>query len=250
MLIPFLIALTIATPQSARKADAMTFGAPQKIIALDKTKGEPIQLAWSPDGAELYIETGERSRIGTFANQKHYVLTLADQKMKSVDAPPLWATDYQAWKSNKWAPGDHAYVIDIGEDKRTQSAVSVPMGGDLAKGGGSGGGTTSDDIVGASLNGQTQHVITLKLKGETVGEYVDTQFIPGYTFSWAPQAYGTAIAYARPDGHLSVMDRSGSKKEVPDTKGALLPAWSVDAHTLAFVEKDGKKFAVYVTEIK
>ena len=38
------------------------------------------------------------------------------------------------------------------------------------------------------------------------------------------------IAYARPDGRLSVMDRDGGKKEVPDTKNALLPAWS-DAAT-------------------
>ena len=250
MVIPFLIALAVATPQAAPKADALTFGAPQKIVALDKIKGEPIQLAWSPDGAELYIETGERSRIGTFNNQKHYVLTLADQKMKSVDAPPQWATDYQSWKSYKWAPGDHAFVIEIGEEKRTQRATNMPMGGDLAKGGGAGAGTTSDDMVDASLSSQVQHVITLKLKGENVGEYVDTQFIPGYTFSWAPQAFGTAIAYARPDGHLSVMDRSGGKKEVPDTKGSLLPAWSGDAKKLAFVEKDGKKFAIYVTEIK
>ena len=62
----------------------------------------------------------------------------------------------------------------------------MPMGGDLAKGGGAGSGTTADDIVDASLQSQMQHVITLKLKGETVGQYVDTQFVPGYTFSWAP----------------------------------------------------------------
>jgi hypothetical protein len=246
--IPVLIALTLAGQSPT--AAALTMGAPQKLLTLDKIKGEPIQLAWSADGTELYIQTGEKNRVGTFSNQKHYLLTLADQKLKSIDAPPSWATDYQAWKSNKWAPGDRQFAIEIGEEKRTQRAVSVPMGGDLAKGGGAGAGTTADDIVGAALSSQMQHVVTLKLKGETVGEYVDTQFVPGYTFSWAPKSFGTAIAYARPDGRLAVMDHAGGKKEVPDTKNALLPAWADSGHELAFLQKDGKKFDVYVTEIK
>jgi Tol biopolymer transport system component len=79
---------------------------------------------------------------------------------------------------------------------------------------------------------------------------VDTQFVPGYTFSWAPQSFGTAIAYARPDGHLSVMDHDGGKKEVPGTKNARLPAWSDSGKRIAFVQKDGKKFDVYVVDIK
>ena len=249
MVIPFLIALTVAA-QAAPKADAMSFTAPQKIVTLDKIKGEPIQLAWSPDGSQLYVETGEKNRIGTFNNQRHYVVSLADQKVKSVDGAPQWATDYQTWKSNKWAPGDHSYVIDINEEKRMQRAVNVPMGGDLAKGGGAGAGTTTQDVVDAAVSSQLQHVISLKLKGEVVGEYVDMQFIPGYTFSWAPQSFGTAIAYARPDGHLSVMDHSGDKKEVPDARNALLPAWADSGQKLAFVQRDGRKFDLYVTEIK
>ena len=251
MVIPLLIAVAAAAlPQTAAGAAAMTFGAPQKVVTLDKIKGEPIQLAWSPDATQVYIETGDRNRLGTFNNQKHYVLTLADQKLKSLDAAPDWAAAYQTWKSNKWAPGDHQFVIDISESRRTQSAVNTPMGGDLAKGGGGGGGTTADDIVGAALNSQTQHVVTLKLKGETVGEYVDMQFIPGYTFSWAPQSFGPAIAYARPDGRLSVMNQAGVKKEVADTKNALLPAWADGGQKIAFLQKDGKKFDLYTVDVK
>jgi len=251
MVIPLLIAIAAAAvPQTTSAAPALTPGAPQKVVTLDKLKGEPIELAWSPDGKQVYIETGEKNRVGTFNNQKHYVLTLADEKLKSVDAAPDWAAAYQTWKSNKWAPGDHQFVIDISESKRTQSAVNTPMGGDLAKGGGSGGGTTADDIVGAALSSQTQHVITLKLKGETVGEYVDTQFIPGYTFSWAPQSFGPAIAYARPDGRLAVMNRAGERKEVADTRNALLPAWAESGQTIAFLQRDGKKFDLFTVDVK
>jgi len=251
MLIPFVVALAVtAAPQAAPQAPSMNLSAPKLAAALDKIKGEPIQLSWSPDGAQLYLETGERTRLGTFQNPKHYLITLADGKIKGADAPPQWATDYQAWKSNKWAPGERTFQIEITEDKRTQRAVNLPMGGDLAKGGGAGSGTTADDIVDASLQSQMQHVITLRLKGETVGQYVDTQFVPGYTFSWAPQSFGTAIAYATPEGHLSVMDHQGGKKSLASTNHVMIPAWSDSGKQIAFVQKDGKKFALYVTDVQ
>jgi hypothetical protein len=248
MLIPFALALAAALPQAAPQTPAMNFSAPKLVAPLDKIKGEPTQLAWSADGTQLYIQTGDRTRIGTFSNPKHYVVTVADGKVKSVDAPPQWSTDYQAWKSNKWAPGDRTFQIEIAEDKRTQRAVNMPMGGDLAKGGGASG-TTSNDMVDAALTSQVQHVITLRLKGETVGEYVDTQFLPGYTFSWAPQSFGTAIAYTSADGRLAVMDQQGAKKTVDATSHVLIPAWSDSGKQIAFIQKDGKKFAVYVTEV-
>jgi len=237
MLIEFLIAITL--------------GPPQRIATLDKIKGEPIQIAWSPDDTELYIESGQRTRIGTFESPKHYVITIATQQVKNVDAPPQWATDYQSWKGNKWAPGNHAVVIDITEENRTVRAVSAPMGGALAKGGESGASTGNmDDAVGASLASQMQHVISLRLKGETVGEYVNTQFMPGYTFGWAPQSVGPYIAYGGPDGRLAVLDAQGSKTIAPDAKNVVLPAWANDGKRIAFVEKTGKKFDLYVTDVK
>src|SRR5512147_983236 len=102
MIIPLLLAFVTAIPQPSPRADALTFGTPRKVVTLDKIKGEPIQVAWSPDGTQLYLQTGERSRIGTFQSQKHYLVTLADGKVKGIDAAPDWVADYQAWKSNKW----------------------------------------------------------------------------------------------------------------------------------------------------
>jgi Tol biopolymer transport system component len=227
---------------------AIMFGPPQRIVTLDKIKGEPIQIAWSPDDAELYVEAGQRTGIGTFESPKHYVVTIATQQVKSVDAPPQWATDYQSWKGNKWAPGNHAFVIDITEENRTVRAVSAPMGGALAKGGESGASNSTDEAVGAAMASQVQHVITLKLKGETVGEYLNTQFMPGYTFGWAPQSLGPYIAYGGPDGRLAVLDPHGSKTIVPDAKNVVLPAWANGGKRIAFIEKHGKKFDLYVTD--
>lgn len=250
MLIALVLALAVTAPQSAPKADALTFSAPRKVVTLEKIKGEPTQLAWSPDGSQLYVQTGERTRLGTFQSPHHYLVNASDGKVKSVDDAPAWVNEYETWKGNKWAPADHSLVIGISEDKRMQNTVSAPMGGDLAKGGGSGGGTTAEDVQSAALTSQMEHVITLKLKGQTVGEYVDMQFIPGYTFSWAPESFGPAIAYKNIEGHLEVMDPQGGKKTVADTKNVFIPAWSDSGKQIAFLQKDGKKFDVYVTDVK
>lgn len=249
MMLALLLALTTVTPQAPPRAEALTFGPPRQVSTLNKIKGEPIQMAWSPDGTQLYLQTGEKTRIGTFQNQKHYLVTASDGKIKGIDAAPEWATDYQAWKSNKWAPGVRTFVIDISEEKRTQRAVNSPMGGDLAKGGGATG-TTANDVIDATLASQVQHVITLRLKGEVVGEYVDMQFIPGYTFSWAPQAFGTAIAYGNAEGRLAVMDQQGGKKDVITTSNVFIPAWSDSGKQIAYLQKAGKKFDVYVVDVR
>jgi len=251
MVIPIVAAAVVSLlGGQAPHAETLTFSAPQKIVTLDKIKGEPTQIAWSPDGAEIYMQTGERTRIGTFESPRYYVFSVADQKLKTVDAPPAWATEYYAWKSNKWAPGDKTLAIDISDEKRAQRAVNPPMGGDLAKGGGAGTGTSSDDVVTSALTTQMQHVITLKLKGEVVGEYIDLQFVPGYTFGWAPQSAGAYIAYQNKDGRLGVMDGQGSKAVVSGTKNVLLPAWASDGKKIAFVERNGKKFDLLVTDVK
>ena len=249
MIIALLLALVAAFPQAAPRADALTFGAPRHVGTLEKIKGEPIQIAWSPDSTQLYLQTGEKTRIGTFQNQKQYLVNVSDGKVKGIDAPPEWATEYQAWKANKWAPGAHSFVIDISEEKRTQRAVNSPMGGDLAKGGGASG-TTSNDVIDATLASQVQHVITLRLKGEVVGEYVDMQFIPGYTFSWAPLSFGTAIAYGNAEGRLAVMDQQGGKKDVSTTSNVLIPAWSDSGKQIAYLQREGKQFGVDVVDVR
>ena len=74
---------------------------------------------------------------------------------------------------------------------------------------------------------QKQRVVTLTVKGETVGEFVGVQFLPGYTFSWSPASIAM-IAYANASGRLALMDRQGQKQQVDGTRNVILPAWSPD----------------------
>ena len=60
------------------------------------------------------------------------------------------------------------------------------------------------------------------------------------TFGWSPTALH-AVAYAKPDGRLGVLDFSGGQFDVAGTKEAqLLPAWSPDGTMVVYLQKTGR----------
>jgi hypothetical protein len=222
-------------------------------IDTDKLKGEPTQLAWSVDGKQLFLQTSERDRLGMVRNHRYFVVSAEGGKVESVEAPPAWATEYWTWKSNQYAPGSKTFGIEIRKEERRVAATASPMGGALAKGtvsgDPSGGGTSADEVASRAAQTQLQQVIALTLKGETVGEFVNVQFLPGYTFSWAPRS-PSRIAYANTSGRLAIMDESGRKQQIDGTKNVILPAWSVDGAKIAFLQKSGKnKYELFVTTV-
>jgi len=237
---------------SAFVAVALQISAPALVSTIDtgKLKGEPTQLAWSADGAKLFLQTSERDAVGMVKNHRYYVMPAAGGDPESVKTPPEWATEYWTWKSNQFAPGSTSFGIQVKEDYKTISATASPMGGDLARGGvdGGTGGTTAGDVAARAAQTQKHRVISLTLKGETVGEFVGQQFLAGYTFGWSPR--DRMIAYANSSGRLAVMDEEGSKQQVDGTKNVLLPAWSPDGTRIAFLQRAGKnKYELYIAGV-
>jgi len=239
--------------QAPLPVGSVTLASPATIADIDmnKLKGEPSRMAWSPNGTEIYLQTIE----GPFHQPKaihHYVITAADGKVKDVKAEPEWFGAYWAVKSHKASPDDPATEIDLSSENRTEKTTSVPRGGDLARGGADTGstGSTSGEAIAAATNAQTITVHTMKLHGQTIGEFVNSVIVPGLTFAWAPKG-SKAIAYTEPKGgKLVLMDTQGKKQDL-GVKDALLPMWSHDATELAWLEKDGKrKFELKVAKIK
>jgi len=234
-------------------AIAVQISAPSLVTTIDagKLKGEPTQLAWSPDGSQLFLQTNERDHRQMVTNPRYYILSTADGKIASADAPPAWATDYWTWKKNQFAPGSKTFAIELKQTEQKLAATSTPMGGDLARGGvdtGTGG-TSASDVAAARAQQQTVNVFTLTLKGETVGEFVGTQFLPGYTFGWSPKELGMVV-YANRSGRLAVMDQDGNKQQVESTKNVLLPAWSLDGSKIVFLQRNGKtKYDLFVAAV-
>jgi hypothetical protein len=239
--------------RQAAPAKLLQVSEPAQIGSLDaaRLKGEPAQLGWSPDGTKLFLQTAARDKLGMLVNPRFYVMSVSDGKPEPVDAPPAWAAEYWAWKSGQAAPGSPAFRIEFKEDYQTVTSTSSPMGGALAKGGvdPGGGGTTVEDVAMRAQQGQKLHVVVFTLKGETVGEFVGVQALPGYTFGWAPEAIGR-MAYANKAGRLALIDRDGQKQQVEATRNVILPAWSNDGSKIAFVQKNGKnKYDVFVVTV-
>jgi Tol biopolymer transport system component len=73
--------------------------------------------------------------------------------------------------------------------------------------------------------------------------------MPGLMYGWAPAPLG-ALAYADDKGRLVIIDRMGHKLVVPGTSGVVLPAWSPDGKSIAYLQKkDKKKYALMVVEV-
>lgn len=248
--------LPLAQDRQGPSAKTVQISAPAQVgSSLDagKLKGEPVQLAWSPDGTKLYLQTAGRDKVGMVVNPRSYVMSAADGKPEPVDAPPAWAAEYWGWKSGQAAPGSPAFRIDFKQDFKTVTSVSAPRGGALAKGGvdASGtGGTTADDIAMQAQQSQKVQVVVYTLKGETIGEFVGQQALHGYTFGWSPATRGV-MAYANQSGRLALIDAQGQKQEIDATKNVILPAWSNDGSKIAFFQKNGKnKYDLFVVDVK
>jgi hypothetical protein len=249
-----VIAPVVLSAQKPVPVGSVTISKPKVVAELDmnKLKGEPSRLAWSPDGAQLYVQTLEGGFGRPGAKLRHYNVALATGKIDDLQAEPAWVSAYWSVKSDKASPDVPAHEIQPAETQRMERTTSTPMGGDLARGGtdagaGTGAGASSGstpDALGAANTTQLVKVISLRLKGELIGEFVNAPLVPGLTFGWGPK--GTqVIAYSMPkSGRVVIMDAQGKKQEVAGSKDAVLPAWSQDATQLAWLQKDGRKKVV------
>jgi hypothetical protein len=255
-----VLALTfiMATVSPAVDATKLKLSAPAPIVEFDakKLKGVLFRLAWSPDAQQIYLQSIERDRAGNITTVHHYLIGLNGEAPKRVEQEPAWSTAYWEWKSSRGAPGLPAFKIDLEESQRRIKTTSTPMGGDLAKGGleGSGamtpiGGGAASEAMTAAMQSQIAHYYTLKLKGEVVGEFVNSVATPGLTYGWGPAGTGL-IAFSNPDGRVVIMDDQGRKQEISSSKSTLLPAWTDDGKRLAYLQRTGKdKVALHVVDV-
>jgi hypothetical protein len=103
--------------------------------------------------------------------------------------------------------------------------------------------------VSAANQSQMATVVTLKLKAEVVGEFVNAPALPGTTFGWGPAGTGL-IAFVNGAGRLVIMDGQGRKHDVEGSKAVLLPGWSADGTRLVYLERTGrKKYTVKTLDI-
>ena len=229
--------------------------APETIVEIDtgKLKGDPGMLAWSPDGATMYLQMNERNREGVVTSTKHYVIAIAEKSIHGADSQPAWVGKYWAWKAGPASPATAAFKIVPSEREEVKHAVA-PVG-ELAKGGGSGDGrgipgSSVGEAMSVAATAQKLHIWELKVNGEMIGEWVNEGVTPGSNFSWAP-APAHAILYAKRDGGpLSLLDDKGRKQALTGAKNASFPAWSDDGGRIAWLEKkDRRRYDLLIAAI-
>lgn len=242
--------VTAGLAAQATDASKVTVSAPARVVEFDtgKLKGDLVRLAWSPEAAEIYLQTAELDRRTGGVKLRHFLLGLDGKPPKGMDQEPAWATPYWMWKSAQTAPGRPVFKIDVEQQEKRVTSTSTPSGGDLARGGGAdplpGAGTSPgmsvDDAARAAEQSQMARVFTLKLRGQVIGEFVNVPAVPGLTFGWGPKGSGL-IAFANTSGRLVVMDEQGRRQEMDGTQDVLLPAWTADGKRLAWLERKGRK---------
>jgi hypothetical protein len=251
-----LALIAFQTTRQAALSDArqIVLQAPRVIAQVDagKLKGGLARLAWSPDGLELYIQTVERSRGGDIKSTRHYIVSTRAGNLRGLDQEPAWAARYWAWKSGQAAPGAATFRIAADIREELVRSTAAPTGGALAKGGGADplAGSTVEDVMSAANQTQKKTIYTLKLKGETIGEWVNEAMTPGINWSWAPAPHRIMVFAKREGGPLMLLDDSGRRHDLDVAKLAVLPAWSDSGSQLAWLErKDKKSYELIVADV-
>jgi len=252
LLLVFVLTLQTPAPVAARAAESAKLSKSEAQADLGSIKGRIRQLAWSPDGKELYLQTFEVNRDNTPKEFFHYSIVLPGGAVKILSAPPAWAAAYITWKSDKAAPGDPALAIELETARKRMDTTGAPMAGGMATGSsdGNASGTSIESAISAANQSQMVNVYTMRFKGEVVGEWINSPIIPGQTFGWGPTGSGLIAFADAPNGRVIIMDGQGGKTRVPDTKGAIVPAWSQDGTRLAWLENRGKnKYVLVVANV-
>jgi len=243
----FIAPQTVVSAQSLRLEPK-----PVAEFEMSQLKGVVRRIAWNADNTQLYVQTAE---LGSDAQPKktyHYIVDPSSGALKDTSVEPEWAATYWAWKSWKAAPDDEKFVIELSEEQRKNVATSIPMGGDYARGGTGGdpnSGASASSVIEAAQQSQVGTARMMKLKGQVVGEWMNQPIVPGQSFGWGPKG-SNLIAYAEPKNRaLMIMDKTGAKQKIDDTRGVYSPSFSNDSKRLAWLEVRGKKAILVVADI-
>lgn len=192
-------------------------------LDLGALKGDLRRLAWSPDGASIYIQTASGS------DGHHYLITLnGDRTIAPQSAAPEWAAAYWDRKASLSAPGASARItIQVVKDVQKRDSSYL------------GGAPNLSGSLDRDPTPQYDDVVIYRVYDENVGRWVKDPASPGQTYSWGPDD-GGMIAFVDVRGQL-ILRGPHARQAVPGIADATLPAWSPDGARVAYARKAGRR---------
>jgi hypothetical protein len=250
------LVLQLSVGSNALDATKLVLSKPSAIVELsgDRLPGFPVRLAWSPDGAEIYVRLVQRDR---WANETvfHLLISVPGGQIRTADREPPWAAIEWARKSAYSAPGLPQFRVESETRTEQVSPTNAGAGGALAQnsgdpyGPGFELGPQGQAILARAMQSQIVTTVTLKIKGQIVSQFVNGQPMPGLLFGWAPEGLD-AVAYADAKRRLVIMDHAGRRYLREPTKGVLLPAWSPDGSRIVWLEQaSARKFVLTIASV-
>src|SRR5688500_2972198 len=116
-----LLAVPAVWAQAPLRVSALKIVEPVRVAELDmdKLKGQPYRMAWSPDGSQLYVQTmeGNLNDVATGKAQpklRHYLFAAAPGSAKQdASGQPDWVAEYWNAKYGQYAPGSTSLKIEV-----------------------------------------------------------------------------------------------------------------------------------------
>jgi hypothetical protein len=195
-------------------------------------KGRPAQLAWSDNEDALYLQVVEGATAETL-KVRHYLIAKG-RGPTLLDSQPKWAQAYWKWKSAKSYFGDPLMTIEVDTHRETVDSIRDHNTAYLNSE------THAPATLESKVTAGSRVVNRLILRGHVIGEFIDEDIFPGYTFSWSPNLLGL-IAFRARNGRLTIMNLDGQTETVEGAKDAWLPAWSSSGELIAYLERHGRQ---------
>ena len=194
----------------------------------------PTRLAWSPDGAWLYV------RVSTFdrwSNEtvRHVLIETQGKRIEPLPDEPGWLARYWNLKSALASPAVPAWRIKIDVREEQVRTTNVPREGNIGQHGDPGAGL-DETIRKAAQSSQKTLFETFLLNGHAIGSAINGHVAAGRTFAWAPDPLAL-VAFVTENGRLAVMNAQGHLREIKGAKKPLLPAWSENGQQLAYLQQ-------------
>jgi hypothetical protein len=202
---------------------------PPKLVCqvdLGVLRGELRRLSWAPNGQSLHLQT-----IDGRNNLYDYIVDLANGEISQAFGEPAWAAEYWMQKSSMTAPGIPSLKLEVTENNRRTKPM--PFTGGFANGG-------AQTVDLKNPVDTYEREIILRFAGSEIGNWLNDAPLAGETFGWGPERTG-ALVFADKSGRLFLMDQANRKLAVASVRDAMLPAWSSDGRTLAYLQKTGKR---------